>query len=83
MAILTSKNLAEIRKRLSKIASSPDYTKEEINDALQATEDWFEANRASLSSAIDVGTAHSFTNPEKKFIVAYWLLQKAFREESS
>jgi hypothetical protein len=59
---------------------SPDpvvWTKPVINLAFQAIEDWFEANKASGSAAVDAATApFVFTGPQKKLLFAAWLLAK-------
>jgi hypothetical protein len=79
VAILTTDQLAAIRRRVAK-AFNPDsvrWKKPEINAALQAIEDWFEANKASGSAAVDTATApFVFTGAEKKLLFAYWLLVK-------
>ncbi len=80
MAALTTIQLARISKGCSGEAPAVDYTKTELAGALQAIEDWFEANRASISSAIDAGTLFSFTNPQKVLLTKYWLYSKFGRE---
>ena len=79
MAILTVQELRQIRNKMEKAGNS-GYTKPEINDAIQAIEDWYEANRSEISTAIDAATPFSFTNPQKKLLGAYWLGQKMGRE---
>lgn len=77
MAVLTSDQLCDIRRDLAREFAAVGYTKAEVNAALQAIEDWFEANRASLGSAINAGTApFVFTNPQKVALVKYWLRKK-------
>lgn len=81
MAVLTSEQLTEIRQRLATKATEQgfpvDYTKPIINVAAQAVEDWFEANRPSLSAAINAATNPLvLTASQKKFLVAYWFYQK-------
>ena len=77
MAILTLKQLADIRQSCYKGAPAVDYDKTQINAMLQAVEDWFEANRNSLNTAINTATAPKvFTIAQKKRAVAYWLEQK-------
>jgi len=79
MAILTTEQLAEVRRKVSSEEDLITYTKNDINDALQAIEDWWEANQAGLSSAIDTGTIFSFTNSQKKKIAKFWLQQRFSR----
>jgi hypothetical protein len=76
MAVLTSGELAELRQLASTIKVPVTWDKATVNAALQAIEDWFEANRASLGSAIETAAPGVFTNTEKKGLVKYWLRQK-------
>jgi len=71
--------LAKIRRASSK--GTVTYIKADINSALQAIEDWFETNRLNISSAIDGATSFSFTNPQKKRMVAHWLDYKFNKEK--
>lgn len=81
MAVLTANELVEIRKQVASSLSEVAYNKATINASLQAVEDWFEANRASIASAIDTAASpFAFTASQKKKLVAYWLLQKFKRE---
>jgi hypothetical protein len=81
MATLSADQLAELRRKMASRLATVDYNKPIINSALQAIEDWFEANRAGISGAIDTATApYTFTAPRKKALVAFWLLQKYGRE---
>ena len=80
MAILTPEELVEVRRECA--VGIVTWDKATINIALQAVEDWFEANRVSLASTINTATSpFVFTNAQKKKIIAYWLRQK-FRKES-
>lgn len=76
MAVLTAEQFAEIRKQVSGEETTITYVKNDVNDAIQAIEDWWEANQASLSSAIDTATSVSFTNTQKKRIAKFWLRQR-------
>ena len=80
MAVLSTQQLRGLRNQMERRQAEVSYGKADINSALQAIEDWFEAERANLSAAIDAGTAHAFTNPQKKLLVGYWLGQKMTRE---
>ncbi len=78
MASLTPDQLAQLRRN----ACSTDNTisaatKPVLNAALQSIEDWFEANRASLSTAINAATSPiTLTAAQKRTLVMYWLRQK-------
>ena len=81
MAILTDTEKAELRQELARGAATVDYDKPTVNAALQAIEDWFEANRAAIASAINTATTpFVFTGGQKKRLVAFWLRQKFRRE---
>lgn len=76
MAILTPNELAELRRGLAKDMLEVTWDKTAANGAYQAIEDFFETNRAAFASAIGPG----FSGPQKKKIVALWMLQKPRRE---
>lgn len=80
MAILTSAEKAAIRQEYIKTLATVNITKIPINAALQAIEDWFEANRASLGAAIETAAPGVFTAAQKKNLVKFWLLSKFSRE---
>lgn len=79
--ILTQEELTQIRQECAtKVAVN--YTKPQINAAAQAVEDWFEANRSAISTAINTATAPLvFTAAQKKVIVVHWLISKFNREK--
>lgn len=56
MAILLPDDLAELRQGAAR-DQTVNYTKAQINVAMQAIEDWFEANRPALAAAINSATA--------------------------
>jgi len=82
MAILTSSELASLRKALRKgnPGMTKDFTKPEINATFQAAEDWFESGRTEFGTAMQSGTAHIFTNPELKIIGGVYLELKGTKE---
>lgn len=83
MAILTAEQLATLRQGIvRKMGNTPGgVTKATLNDALQALEDWYEGEKATVSGLIDAATApYVFSAAHKKDIAAYYLLQKAARE---
>lgn len=80
MAILRPDQLTELRQECSKVMRV-NYLKADVNKALQAIEDWFEANRVAISKAIDSATSPViFTVPQKKQIAKHWLKNKFGRE---
>ena len=77
MAVLNSTQLAELRRAMASDQATVNYNKVQINAALQAVEDWFEANRAAINAAINTATAPLvFTGSQKSALVKYWLRQK-------
>jgi hypothetical protein len=81
MAVLTAQQLVEIRKKVAAKHLEVPWTKPTINAALQGIEDWFEGNKGNLSTAINTASSpFVFTAAQKKFLIAYWLFQKARRE---
>lgn len=77
MAILIPDQLAELRRETAKDQPTINWTKPQINAAIQAIEDFFENNRAALNGAINAGTApFIFPNPIKAMLVKAWLKQK-------
>ena len=80
MAVLTSVQLQELR-RISEPNRAPiAHTKAQVNAALQAIEDWFEANRAALGAAIEAAAPGIFNITQKRALVKFWLLKKFERE---
>ncbi len=76
MAVLTGDELAKMRREFS-TGNAVDFTKPDINAALQAIEDaWENTVRAMLSTAIDNAGAFVFTNAQKKAIGKPWLKHK-------
>lgn len=76
MAVLTQQQLVPIRRFVAKAVGAPRYTKPQINAAAQAVEDWFEANRAALGTAIETAAPGMFNTAQKKQLVAAWLSSK-------
>lgn len=80
MATLGTTELVAVRNALER-AGSPNYTKAQINAAAQAVETFLTSNAAAVSSAIDAAsTPFTFTNAQKKLIVAYVLDAKFVRD---
>lgn len=80
MAVLTTSELSALRREVAAEGGAVDYTKPTINAALQAIEDWFEANRANLGAAVEAAAPGSFNAAAKKRLVKFWLRQKFGRE---
>lgn len=73
MAVLTTPQLSDSRQSVAKDVVAITYTKPQINAALQAIEDRFEATRSGFSSAIDTATSpFVFSAAQKKKLIAYW-----------
>lgn len=80
MAILLPHELTELRQSTSK-NQIVNYSKSQVNSALQAIEDWLEGNRVSLSNAINTATApYVFPPAMKRRMFAHWCRQKFGRE---
>ena len=83
MATLTPAQLAQLRRKFAQKLGNVtiDFDKPIVNAAFQAIEDWYEDNKAQISIDIDTATApYVFTGQEKKWLGAFWLLQKSGRE---
>ncbi len=82
MATLTANELEKLRKRLreNNPTATVDFTKPEVNDTLQTAEDAFELWRSTFGSAMQAGSAHTFTNAELKEIGGVYLELKAKKE---
>jgi hypothetical protein len=81
MAILSPSELTDLRQRCAANVNTLSWTKAEVNAALQALEDWFDTSgRADAAAAMEAAAPGVFTNPQKRLIGKYWLLQKSGRE---
>ena len=78
MAALTASEFAELRELgRTNWTTAIDFDKTIANATFQAMEDWYEGERATVSSNIDTASSpKSFTNAEKKLIAAAYLLWK-------
>lgn len=80
MAVLTAALRTAAREYLS-TKMNVNYRKAQFDSALQAVEDYFENTaRAGFGTAVETAAPTVFTNAQKKWIVAYYLVQKAIRE---
>lgn len=72
MTVLTALEKQKVRNACSETLQV-NYTKIDLNNAVQGVEDWFEANKTSLNTAINTATdPFVFTAAQKKKIVAEW-----------
>lgn len=76
MAALTAPEFAPIRQRLADLVRAPHYRKAQVNAAVQAVEDWFEANQPALGTAIETAAPGVFSAAQKRLLVRAWLLSK-------
>ena len=81
MAVLDSTQLAEARRKAEPDISNKNFSKATINAAFQAAEDWWEANKGSLNTAVNQATTpRTFTVGEKQVLLRVWMWFKFFRE---
>ena len=81
MPVLTTTQLVELRQACAREQLVVNYTKVDINRALQAVEDSFEAIRPTLNAAVNAATTPLvLTAGQKRLLVKYWLQQKTGRE---
>lgn len=79
MATFNPDQLAELRQRIATDLATVNFTKPQINAALQAVETWFEkpSIKASLKADVDAATApFAFTGAQIAKLVKYWLTYK-------
>jgi len=82
MAAISTKEKSKIRQKMSSIGTV-DYNRPTINAAMQAVEDWFDGERATISAQIDIATSPKvLSNQQKKKLVGFWMLKKYVRELS-
>jgi hypothetical protein len=86
MAVLTAAEKAGISEQMARLNPGVNYTKPVAFAAIQAVEDWFEANRSGLNQAINAATTaaggSNLTVAQKKYLVSEYLLMKAGKERS-
>ena len=79
MAILTSRELAKIRKRLSE-GTTVTWVKADANAASQAIEDRLQASKATLNADIEAAAPGKFNAAQKRIIFADAAIRFAFSE---
>jgi len=83
MAALTATQYARLRHELRRKWTTPiDFNKVTIDAAFQAMDDWFEAEKPTVSGLIDDATdpPKVFTNAEKKMIAGVYMILKSETE---
>jgi hypothetical protein len=76
MAMLSNDQLTELRQAVARESATVPWTKPQINAAVQAIEDWFEANRAALGTAMEAAAPGLFSAAQKRVLVKFSLAQK-------
>jgi hypothetical protein len=76
MPTLTPTELTDLRRELAAGVSVVRWTKPQVNAVTQALEDWFEANRPALGTAMEAAAPGVFTTAQKRALVTAWLEQK-------
>lgn len=83
---LTDQEKRRLRNAIEKVANdkgtSQTWSKSEINAAVQAIEDRWDApvTQSALSSDIEGAAPGVFTNAQKKHLAAFWLIMRGERE---
>ncbi len=81
MAVLTDEQLTKVRRKMAQHLASFGFDKPTVNAAIQEMEDWYESEKATVSSRLDTVTSPVvLTNAEKKAIGGAFLVEKALRE---
>lgn len=82
MGTISQSQACEIRQALHEVAldllkaQSPPLTKDQLLSTIQAIEDWWDANRATLKSAMEAAAGATLSNALAKTIAKYWLRMK-------
>ena len=76
MPLLSPNQLTELRGQTEANRAPISHTKPQVNAVCQAAEDWFEANRAALNTALEAAAPGVFSLVQKRVIVKAWLRQK-------
>lgn len=84
MATLTAAERAALRQRLAAehTGGAITWTKPQVDAALQAIEDWADANAAGLATAINAATqplGHTFTPAQKARLFLWWCWNRYVR----
>lgn len=81
MATLLHQQITEIIRQMEKKVTEVGWDRNQIKSALQAIEDYTEGTaKAGFNSAIETAQPGVFGTAQKALLVAYYILQKAFRE---
>jgi len=82
----SSEELRRVRNAVEKVANDKGvpqtWSKPEINAAIQAIEDRWDAagTQAALSADIEAAAPAVFTAAQKKYLAAFWLIGRGQRE---
>lgn len=79
MAVLSKSDLVDGRGVMAR-GAVVTWTKAQVNAALQAAEDQFNADRARYAAAIETAAPGVFSSAEKKRLGGVWMIRKAQRE---
>ncbi len=80
MAVLTKPQTRQIGRHITRGVTT-DWSSTQADAAVQAIEDWFEANRGAISAAINAASSPKvFSAAQKKTLLLEFLLQKVRRE---
>ena len=83
---LTPQEQRRVRNAVELISNrkgvSQHWSKTQINAAVESLDDRWDAvaTQTVLSSGIEAAAPGVFTNPEKKYITAFWLILRGERE---
>jgi hypothetical protein len=78
LAVLDSAQLETARRTLRDYSAGAAMTKTktQINTAVQAAEDWFETNKASLVTAVQASVTPNLTAAQARLVIRAWILHK-------
>ena len=72
MATISTPHLVACRRGLERSGNPINYNKTQINAAIQAIEDRFEATRSGFNTAIEGAAPGIFSAAQKRQLFAYW-----------
>ena len=77
MAVLTPPELDKFRQLLARDFPNVTWVKADVNDAIQALEDWWETTgRPSAGAEMEAASPGKFTGVQKKALGKFWLSHK-------
>jgi hypothetical protein len=79
MAVLSDASRIEIWAELQRTADNPGtVTKDDLRAAVDATDDWVDANSSSFNSALPVAARTALSARQKAYLLAY-VVEKRWR----